>query len=290
MESARCKAFMASAQAGSISKAAEILGYTPSGVSQLVSALETEFGFPLLIRGKRGVVPTEDGKIILEAIREYLIQEERIYQLASDINGLLIGDITIGAYPSIATHWLPAVISGFQKKHPNIHFHLMEGTRQELNKWLMDKKINLVFFSYQEPMDYEWIPIAEDPIIAVLPQNHPMANEDVFPLKQCGSEAFIMPALGRDTDVLDMLRRNGISPRINFSTQEGFSAISMIEEGLGIGIMNELITKNWKANVIKLPLQPPQSITLGIALFSLKKASPAVRRFVEFAVKMLGSA
>lgn len=58
METARCKAFLAAAQTGSFTRAAEQLNYTPSGVSQLVSALEKDFGFPLFLRGKKGVVLT----------------------------------------------------------------------------------------------------------------------------------------------------------------------------------------------------------------------------------------
>ena len=51
--------------------------------------------------------------------------------------------------------------------------------------------------------------------------------------------------------------------------------------------MNELITRNWPCNVVKLPLDPPQQITLGIGVLSLKDASPAVRKFVDFSVRAL---
>ena len=61
METARGKAFVAAVETGSFSRAAERLGYTTSGVSQLVSALEQELGFPLLIRGSRGVTLTDNG-------------------------------------------------------------------------------------------------------------------------------------------------------------------------------------------------------------------------------------
>ena len=63
--------------------------------------------------------------------------------------------------------------------------------------------------------------------------------------------------------------------------------MAMIEQGLGMSIMNELITRNWQCDVVKLPLVPPQQITLGIALPSLENASPAVKRFVQYAVDQL---
>lgn len=56
----------------------------------------------------------------------------------------------------------------------------------------------------------------------------------------------------------------------------------MIENGLGMSIMNELITKNFQAEVVMLPLDPPQSITLGMAVPIFDNASPAVKRFTEY--------
>lgn len=287
MESARCKAFLASVEAGSFSKAAEVLNYTPSGVSQLVNALENELGFSLLRRNKRGVIPTENGEKFLPAVREFLLQENRIYQLAAEMNGLLIGSIIIAAYSSIATHWLPSVIRAFQEDYPQIKIKLMEGIRQEVTKWLDEKIADIAFLSYKDPMLYYWIPLAEDQMMAVLPKTHPLASETSYPLKNCEHERFIMPALGRDVDVVTLFQDNNLNPTIQFSTLENFATMAMVEQGLGMSIMNELITRKWQCDVVKLPLDPPQKITLGIALPSLEHASPAVKLFVKYAVERL---
>ena len=116
METARCRAVLAAAETGSFSKAAEVLRYTPSGVNQLVTALESELGFSIFRRSTKGVALTENGQILLPTVREFLRQEDRLFELATEINGLLIGSVTIAAYSSIATHWLPAVIRAFQKE------------------------------------------------------------------------------------------------------------------------------------------------------------------------------
>lgn len=287
METARCKAFLLSAEAGSFSKAAEKLNYTPSGVSQLVTALEQELGFPLLRRSRKGVLPTPEGEKLLPAVRAFLQQESRIYQLASEIQGLTVGEITIAAYSSISTHWLPQVIQAFRRDYPHIQIDLMEGIRQEVVQWLDESKADVGFLSYQEPMTYEWIPLSEDPMIAVLPRDHPLAQAEAYPLARCQEERFIMPALGRDADVAALFAAHQLSPTIVFSTLENFAAMTMIEHGLGMSIMNQLITKNWNCDVVKLPLTPPQHITLGIALPSLEQASPAVQCFVAYAVKAL---
>lgn len=287
MESARCKAFLASAESGSFSKAAELLQYTPSGVSQLVSALEQDLGFPLLRRSRRGVTLTDGGERLLPAIRGFLRQEERIYQLAAEVKGLAVGHITIATYSSIATHWLPKVIRAFEKEYPHIELSIIEGVRQEVAQALDEAKADIGFLSYQEGMPYDWIPLAEDNMMAVLPRDHPLAGADCYPLARCQEESFIMPAMGRDADVAPMLEKNHITPQIRYATVETFTALTMIENGLGMTVTNDLITRNWICDVVKLPLDPPQQVTLGMAIPSMSHASPAVRRFVEYAVRAL---
>jgi DNA-binding transcriptional LysR family regulator len=96
-----------------------------------------------------------------------------------------------------------------------------------------------------------------------------------------------MPALGRDADVIALFQANKLNPNIQFSTLENFATMAMVEQGLGMSIMNELITRKWQCDVVMLPLSPPQHITLGIALSSLDTASPAVKQFVQYAVERL---
>ena len=283
----RYRAFSISAAEGSFTRAAAIMHYSPSAVSQLVSALEKELGFPLLLRHRRGVALTTEGSAVLPVIRELLHQEERLDQMAADIHGLSVGVINIGAYSSIASHWLPALINQFTADYPGIKISMMEGIRQENEEWLSNHQVDIAFFSYKKGMNYDWIPLADDPMVAVLPESHPKAHDQCYPLSEVKKEAFIMPAMGRDDDVMEVFRKTKTEPKIAFSTLENFAALAMIEQGMGMSIMNDLITQNYQCRVVKLPLDPPQHITLGIAVPSLENASPAVRRFVDFAVEKL---
>lgn len=287
MESSRCKAFLAAAECGSLTRAAEKLNYTASGVSQLISAMESEFGFLLLKRTTRGVVLTAEGERMLPAVRAFLSQENRMHELAANINGLDIGLINIASYSSIATHWLPKVIADFKKKYPNININLMEGVRQEVLKWIEEGRADIGLLSGGDDIDYDWIPLADDPMIAVLPKDHPLADAKEFPLDRCEQEEFIMPAMGKDEDVMKMLNKYDIVPNIVYSTNESFSAWALIENGLGISITNELLMHGWNCDVAKIPVSPPEKITLGMILPSVKHASPAVKRFVKYAVSEL---
>lgn len=287
MESARCKAFMYAADTGSFTKAAERLNYTPSGVSQLVGALENETGLTLLRRTRKGVTLTPDGEILLPAVREFLEKENRIYELAAEVKGLLVGSVTIAAYSSISTHWLPEVIRDFEQDYPQIEIRLMEGIRQEVTRWLDEKKADIGFLSYQEPMPYEWTPLDYDEMLAVLPKDHLYESKESYPLINCETDSFIMPALGRDDDVVSLFERNGIKLNIHFTTLENFATMAMIEKGLGMSVMNNLITEKWNCDIVKIPVDPPSRITLGLAVPSYKQASPAVKRFIKYAVERL---
>ncbi|MBR5429738.1 MAG: LysR family transcriptional regulator [Firmicutes bacterium] len=288
MEPSRCRTFLAAAEHGSFAKAAAELNYTPSGVSQLIAALEKELGFPLFARRRKGVALTEEGKQMLPAIRAFIQQEQSVYQAAAEIRGLAVGEIVIATYSSISTHWLPQVIRQFRADYPHIRIKLREGIRQEVVQCLEESRADLGFLSCGSDLAYDWIPLAADRMLAVLPREHPLAGSDSYPLLRCADEDFIMPGFGRDDDVAALFERFRIRPNIVFSTQENYAAISMIENGLGMSVMNELITRSWQSGAVLLPLDPPQSITLGIAVPSLENAAPAVRKFIEYAVRMLG--
>jgi DNA-binding transcriptional LysR family regulator len=126
-------------------------------------------------------------------------------------------------------------------------------------------------------------------MVAVLPKEHPCAGWETFPLQRVKGERLIMPSEGDDADVRELFRRNGIVPNIGLTTLENYTAINMVEGGLGICVMNEGITRYWQTNTVIIPVDPPSSIELGIALPSLETAAPAVREFVLFAAEKLNA-
>ncbi len=287
MDLKKYKVFLTAIDLGSFTKAAAQLGYTPSGVTHMMNGLEDELGFQILTRGKTGVMLTENGERLVPLLRELLRMEEDFSQTVSEINGLNTGTIRIGSYSSIAVHWLPQIIKSFQEDYPNIRITLMEGIRQEVVKWLEERKIDLGFISYQRGMKFDWVPLKDDPMLAVLPSTHALANEKEYPIQNCESEDFIMPACGYDYDVVELFGRTKIAPNIRYETFENYAALSMIECGLGMSIMNELITKGRTCNVAKLPLKPKQYISLGIAVPNTEKLPPAAKKFITYCKKKL---
>lgn len=287
MDTARYKAFVAAAETGSFSRAAELLNYTPSGVSQLVSALEKELNTHLLYRSQKGVSPTKIGSTVLNTARELLRKEEQLYQMVSEANSLTAGSVTVASYPSISMRWLPDVISLFQREYPKIQIHVMEGLCQNMYDWLDNQTADLAFMAHQDEMPYDWVPLAEDPLLAILPKTHPLADQAVYPLQNIKTERFIMPMDNSYTETLPILERNGLIPDTLLSSREGYSCMAMVEKEMGVCIMNELYVRSLNFNVAVLPLDPPQHITMGVALLSLENASPAAKQFLNCAVRYL---
>ncbi len=285
METSRLKAFLACADSGSFTEAAARLNYSPSGVSQLVSAMEKDFGMKLLIRTTKGVSLTRAGEEILPVARALLQQQERLFQTVADLKGLTSGTITIATYSSIAINWLPEVISRFQQDYPKVRIHLMEGTRQGIVSWLETAQADLGFLSWKKNMPFDWIPLAGSPIVALVSPTHPLAKAQSYPIRNCENEPFIMPAGGKDDDLTALFSEYDIQPDVRFTTVGNYAAIAMIEKSLGISFMNAMIAKSWKSSVVSLPLDPPQSLSLGIAVPSLDHLSPAARRFIQYSVR-----
>ncbi|MBE6041319.1 MAG: LysR family transcriptional regulator [Clostridiales bacterium] len=287
MESARCRAFLESAERGSFKAAAEAMGYTPSAISQLVAALEKDLKLNLLIRSKKGVKPTTEGMRLLPIVRSYLAREKEMYELAEEMQGLSVGNLTIAAYPSVATTWLPGLVRNFQADYPHIEFSIMEGVRQEIFQHLDQHEADMGFLAYAEPMDYEWIPLADEEMIAVVPEGHICASDDSYPVSRLAEDQFIMTSWGNDAEILEIFNNSHIKPQVKYKTYDTPAALAMVRMGLGVTICNELAAQYWNDHLVKLPLDPPSTVTFGIAYTSEEHMTAASKKFLDYAVRSL---
>ena len=117
MDIKKYKVFAKTAELSSLTRAAEELGITQSGVSHIIAAVEAEFGFTLLTRIRNGVRLTPEGKRILPHIRSLLREETLLLREAAEIRGAATGVVCIGTFTSVATHWLPSMIKEFQQEY-----------------------------------------------------------------------------------------------------------------------------------------------------------------------------
>ncbi len=264
MELERYEALIQVIDTGSLSSAAKKLGYTPSGISRMMAALEEEVGFPLLIRQRNGVVPTHDCKQILPSIRELLYYGEACRQISAQIKGLDVGTVTIGTAYSAYYVSLANAASSFHRQYPGIKIELLYGYSTELLQMMEQHTVDLCLISWRESVCH-WIPLAENEMLALIPPNHPLASQDFVPIEAFATEPYIETYPGKDVDNTRIFKRCRIHPNTNFTTTDSYATFSLVEAGLGISMNNEINCRLWNGSVKFLPLSPPQMIPLGIA-------------------------
>lgn len=279
--------FLRVVELGSLTKAAEQLGLTQSGVSHLINALEEEFGFPLLRRSRAGVSLTADGERVLPAMRNILNGSEQLSQIIGAVKGLSSGTVRIGAFTSVAVHWLPGIIKEFTGEHPGIEIKLLNGDYHDVAQWLLNGEADLGFVAYPEELPFRCIPLREDRLMAVLPRNHPMAGRRSFPIEEMTREPMISLLTASDHDARRALEQAGVVPHIKYYTKDDYAMIAMVENGLGAAIVPELLLKGHSERVAALPLEPSAKRTISLALGEPGAESPATEAFARCAVEWI---
>ncbi|MDD5945382.1 MAG: LysR family transcriptional regulator [Clostridia bacterium] len=289
MDSNFTKIFIEIASCGNITKAAERLGYSQSGLSHTLNRAEDELGFKLFYRAKSGVTLTPEGELMLPAAKEMELGMEKLYETVSSIQGITKGHITVGTFQSISIHMLSPVLKAFQQDYPQIKIDLKEGSIQEIHDWILDHTVDLGLTSIQEDDEFESIPIYDDPMVAVVPKGYFDEPRESFHIGEFNDRPFIMASMEKDgdKDIKRVIETSGINVNVSFTSKDDIAIMSMVENGLGLSILPELITYKHFQNIDIYPLEPPFKRVLGIGFYSISGASPAAAKFAEYAKKML---
>lgn len=274
--------FMKVAELGSLTKAAEELRFTQSGVSHTISGLEADFGFPLFVRGRGGLKLTANGERVLAPVREIMKWNEQLKQEVTAIHGLETGTVTIGTFTSVSVHWLPGILKRFRADYPYIGIRLMEGGYLEIEQWIEAGVVDCGFLSLPTRDKFETVPLARDRMLGIVAADHHLAGQPFLYFSQIAEEPFIMPKAGSDYDVRRALDRAGVKPSVAYSAGDDYAIMAMVESGLGISILPELVMRRQPYELRTLTLQEPGFREIGLAARSMKTSSPAARRFIQY--------
>lgn len=268
---------------GSFTRAGLELGYTQSGITQMMKSLEKDVGFSLFKKVGHGTFLTDEAKALLPAIHSLLHAEEVIRQEIAALKGAQTGTIIIGTYLSCSIHWIPKIIQEFQQKHPDIHFKIIQGSEGELAEWIQERKVDIGFLSYQPEQRYQFLPVMNDELFAVLPKGHPLAAQDAIPIEDFNNQPFIITEYTPGSDIHRILKEHQVTPDIRYVTVNEFSSLSMVEHNLGLTILPGLLLRGQIGNYTTLPLFPRAYRKLGLAFSSQEELSPASKSFLEYA-------
>lgn len=282
MESKKLEALLMAVDLGSFTKAAEVLGYTQSGLTHMMNSLEKEVGFTLLERGRSGVRLTEEGERIAPAVREFLQANARLDSVIEQVASSRTEIIRVSAYASIAMHWLPGIIQRFREECPDVDVDIRMADHVDVPYELLAQgKMDAILVSPQDEGQYEWVHLADDPMFAVLPKDFDTQGMTAFPLAAFEARDFIMPWQGFDKDIMRIFNRIGVKPHILPTWVDDPTVISMVSHGLGVSMMTELTVRGRTDGVKLLPVEPASSRELGLAVRSLDAASDGLRHFID---------
>ena len=160
------EAFVKTVELGSLTKAAEALDSTQSRISHIIRDLEEEYGFTLMRRSRGGVELTEFGSLALPKMKAVLAQDQVLKEFIADIRSADAGTVRLGAFTSVAVHWLPGMIRAFQQAHPKAELEMLNGDYHDMEQWLREGSVDLGFVTLPAPPNVRTIPLAEDPLVA----------------------------------------------------------------------------------------------------------------------------
>lgn len=275
-------AFIRTVEYGSFTRAAEMLNYSQSGISRMINDLEKEWKVVLLERSRAGVRLTSDGTKLLPYAKSLCNEYQKLQMQVDELNGLQSGLIRIGTFSSVATHWLPNIIQEFQKDYPNIDYELLLGDYTEIEEWIADGRVDCGFLRLPTHPDFETIFLEQDKLLAILPENHALADCVQFPVTALCNDPFMLLEKGAKAEVSEIFERCGLTPKIHFTTWDDYAIMSMVESGLGISILPQLILKRVPYRIVAKELDVPAYRKIGLALREKKTASLAVKRFIEY--------
>lgn len=275
-------AFIRTVEYGSFTKAAEMLNYSQSGISRMIHDLEQEWKVVLLERSRAGVRLTSDGMKLLPHAKSLCTEYQKLQMEVDELNGLQSGLIRIGTFSSVATHWLPNIIREFQKDYPNIDYELLLGDYTEIEEWIADGRVDCGFLRLPTHLDFETIFLEQDALMVILPEDHPLAGCERFPVAALCDDPFMLLEKGAKAEVSEIFERCNLTPQVHFTTWDDYAIMSMVESGLGISILPQLILKRVPYHIVAKELDVPAYRNIGLALRDKKTASLAVKRFLEY--------
>lgn len=267
---------------GSFTKAAEALGYTQSAMSQMISSLEDELSIKLLHRSRLGVTLTIEGADLYPFIERTILQYRAMQEKTQEIKGLETGIIRIGTLASISCQWMPLLLREFKEQYPNVQFVLHQGDYSSIQEWIKTGAVDFGFVTPAAVNNLEIITLKEGAFLAALPEDHPLAAQEMVALKDLAAEPFILLEEGHYSEPLEAFRASGLEPNVEYCIHDDYAIMAMVEAGLGVSILAELVMNRTSYHIVKRPIDPPVSRTLAIGYKDKISLPIASKYFIEY--------
>lgn len=261
MDNRKLHALITTLRAGSFNKAAQELNCTQSAVTQMMNALENELGCKVLARSHSGVRLTPAGKTLYPLLAEADAALERLADQARSLSQEDAQVIRIGSFSSISNTWLPKILRAYQDAFPGTSFDIRIGT-DTLPQWLQEDQIDLALGDASRCRSFQWYPLMDDPYYAVMPAGLLPEDKTAITQEEFAQYTLIMAPMNALESHLAVLSNQ----RINVSSDDDSSILSIVAQGLGVTAMPRLSLRNSMEDLRILDLLPVPKRVLGVAL------------------------
>ncbi|AZS75328.1 transcriptional regulator [Streptomyces lydicus] len=283
------RAFLAVVDAGGFSAAAAELGMSQSAVSHAVASLERELAAPLLIRA-HPVRTTALGERVLPHARMALSAVRSVEEIAADATGTMTGTVRLAATPTVCQGLVPGLLRHWREDQPRITVRVFEGDSAEVAAWLEDGTADAAVLidpppvtAGKRPRSGPGIQLATDEYLALLPRDHPLADEPGVDLRDLEDDPFLISPNGCEARVRTLHRRAGLRFSPTHRVRDLATLIRMVQAGIGVTVLSEVSRSLIPADLVLLPLQPQTSRRLVLTGPQARPWHPALRTLAESA-------
>lgn len=232
------RAVAAVAEAGSVTKAAEISNVTQPALSYQVRQVETALGTPVFERTREGMIATPAGERL---VRAALAVDRELDRAEQDVQRLLAGSegvLRISSECFTAYHWLPLVLERFRRDHPDVFVQIdVHSSRRPLEA-LRHGDLDLVLSTVPPAgAGFSVRPLFDDEIVAVMPPDHSLAARRYLRARDFADQSvFVFSEEASDLFNL-VLRPAGVRPRYVADVRVTEAIVEMVRSGLGISVL-----------------------------------------------------
>lgn len=287
------RTFREVATRGSFSAAADALSFTQPAVSQHVAKLERGLSVQLLRRDGRTVRLTPAGETLLEHA-ELLFDGVRRAELeVLAAAGRERPRLRVGAFPTAASGLMPEALKGLRESHPAVEIDLRVIEPEPAVEELTAGRLDIALFTDSELEPVAQRPgivyerICDDPMLAALPIDHPLAREPVIPLERLADEVWFTPCTSGscpDTNIILHACANagvGFTPDVRLSSDDYQAVQGMVASGMGVALVPALAGAAVRHDLVVRPLAGDPPTRRVHAVLPAGTRDPVVERLIE---------
>ncbi len=270
---------LALVQSDGISSAGAKLGLSPSATSHALRALESALGAPLIDRSAPGAPLTYAGEQILPLAKEVFASMQMMKSIARSDADLKTGQLYIGSFGASGTlKALPPVLKAFRLRHPGVDVHIIEKPEDQTSLDLMEHRIELAVVPLPK-LELETQTLAMDELVAVLPEGHPLAQQDIVQLAELMEYPFLLTRAGSKPLIYRLLLKHDLKPRIAHELHQITSILQYVADGHGVSILARLALPDAVHGVVYRRLTPTTQRYIALACQNSNRLSPVARAF-----------